>query len=70
MTRIEEQRESVTMDQAKQDIIARGLRVSSGCWEDEDHVYAFSLETAGPATYGHPRAVAHYSKRTRWYTVQ
>ena len=68
--RIEERRSSVTIEQAKADILARGFRVlDAACWEDENHVYAFSVEDCGPATYGHARCTAHYSKGSGWYTV-
>ena len=68
--RIEEQRSGVTLAQAKADVEARGYTVShAACWEDENHVYAFSVEDYGPGTFGHPRCTAHYSKRSGWYTV-
>lgn len=69
MLRIEERRANVTMDEAKADIEARGFRFASWSWEDENHVYAFSIEDSGPATFGHARCTAHYSKTTGWYTV-
>lgn len=69
MRAIEERRDGVTMEQAKSDIAVRGFRPAPWSWEDEHHVYAFSMESCGPATYGHPRCTAHYSKLTRWYTV-
>lgn len=38
-------------------------------WEDAEHVYAFSQETAGPGTYNAARCTVHYSRDTGWLTV-
>ena len=69
MDRIEEQRQAVTLEQAKADIVARGFRVSAGAYEDDNLVVAFSVEHCGPETYGHPSCTARFSKLTGWYTV-
>ena len=39
---------------AKKEVSSRGFRVSAGSWADDETgtVYAFSIESCGPATYG------------------
>jgi len=43
-----------------------GFKNSSSDFENEDHIYAFSVESYGPATYGHPKFTAHFHKTTGW----
>jgi len=50
-------------------VAARGFRVSAGSWEDDTHVYAFSVESYGPATYGHPKCTACWQVAGGWLTV-
>ena len=49
-------------------IRAAGGRNSAADWEDQYNAYAFSVDSCGPATYGHPRFTAHYCKETGWVT--
>ncbi len=48
---------------------AGGTVSDAASWEDEYNAYAFSVETFGPNTYGHPRFTAHYCKYTGWLTL-
>lgn len=41
-----------------------GFNPSVGSWEDASRIYVFSMETYGPATYGHPRYALDYKKDT------
>lgn len=36
-------------------IRSAGLTVSARSWEDDSHAFACSVESCGPATYGHPK---------------
>lgn len=38
-----------------------------GCWEDEDHVYAFSTRSI-PGTLGGSAVTLHWQRVGRWYT--
>jgi hypothetical protein len=42
-----------------------GYTNSAADWENENFMFAFSREIAGPATYGHPMATASYNKETK-----
>ena len=47
----------MTYEQAKQELIRAGYKVSSGSWKDHDSDwFVFSQEGAGPDTYGSPMA--------------
>ena len=54
----------MTMTEAKRRIIDAGYRVSCGSFEDDRIIYACSVETYGPATYGHPWAEVQIIKAT------
>lgn len=45
-------------------VATAGFTPSAGCWEDEHKIFAFSIESCGPATYGHPRYSLEYRKDT------
>ncbi len=47
---------------------AAGFTNCSADWENDAHVYAFSLE-AVPGTFGHPKFTAHYGKYTGYLSV-
>jgi hypothetical protein len=58
-------------NQAKQKMTDSGYTVSEGgSWIDEERgqVYVSSVESYGPATYGHPKAEISYSAETGWYS--
>lgn len=58
----------MTLEQAKQAIRDRGFTPLNGAsWEDSDHVYASSVETFGPSTYGHPKMEISFSKSSGWF---
>lgn len=60
----------MTLEQLKKMIADAGYKVfHSACWESEAMIYAFSVESCGPATYGHPKATACYNKMTGWLTM-
>jgi hypothetical protein len=57
----------VTLEQAKAMVVELGGRVCQGaCWEDNENVYASSVETCGPSTYNHPRFEVQYHKSSGW----
>lgn len=42
------------LEKCKAEVARRGYKVSAGCWSEPDYAIAFSVESGGPATYGHP----------------
>jgi hypothetical protein len=55
----------MTINELEKIIADKGFTVAAGnSWEDDFHAYAFSAESLGPATYGHPACTAHYNKET------
>jgi hypothetical protein len=45
----------MNLEQAKQLVKNAGFRPSEASWAEEGHVFAFSVEGCGPATYGAAR---------------
>jgi hypothetical protein len=43
------------MQICKQLVVQAGYRLSAGFWSRPGYVVAFSVESHGPATYGHPK---------------
>lgn len=41
----------------------------SADWENEVHIYAFSVESYGPGSYGHPKFTAHFNKMTGYLSL-
>jgi hypothetical protein len=50
-------------------LIGMGYTVSHSGDHGNGHFYAFSSETAGPATYNDSACTGHYSADSRWLTV-
>lgn len=44
---------SEALDICKRRVTEAGFTVSAGSWGDETRAYAFSVEGAGPLTFGH-----------------
>lgn len=53
------------IDLMEAEVARRGYRISAGAWFDHaiGMGYAFSVESYGPGTYGHPRCTVSYSVR-------
>lgn len=67
---METQERIPTLADLEQSIIDAGGTVSKArSYEDEHDAYAFSVETFGANTYGHPRMTAHYNKEHGWLSV-
>lgn len=56
----------MTLQECQKMVKAAGFTNSSADWENESHVYAFSVECHGPQTYGHPKHTVHYQKYSGW----
>lgn len=57
--------------QAKQTMKDAGYTPSeAGSWIDDEcgQFYVSSVESRGPATFGHPQAEISYSQETGWYS--
>lgn len=54
----------MNLKEAKNRIAAAGYRVSCRSWEDDEMIYACSIEINGSATYGHPKAEVQVVKAT------
>jgi len=54
----------MTLTEMKREVEVAGFTASAGCWEDELKIVAFSVESCGPATMGHPRFMVQYCKTT------
>lgn len=52
-----------TIAEQEQKVRDAGFRVSAGSWEDENHVYACSIEVCR-GTYGHPMFEAYWTRKT------
>ena len=61
-------RNNATMSEAQKAIRDAGFKNSSFDWEDDEHIFAFSLESARN-TRGASICTAHYNKRTKYFTV-
>jgi hypothetical protein len=57
------------LDDLKPLVQQLGYELSAASWEDDQHAYAFSVETHGPATLNHPKCVVHLCKRTGTLSV-
>ena len=53
----------MTMEELKARIVEAGYRPSKGSWEDENRIFAFSIEVC-PNTYGHSKYSLDYRKNT------
>jgi hypothetical protein len=49
------------LETCKREVALRNFTVSCGCWSENGRAFAFSVETYGPATYGHPRCAIRAS---------
>ena len=56
------------MDELKRIVTNKGFRISAGCWEDSEHIFAFSRELA-PGTMGDSVMTAHYNKISGWLSI-
>jgi hypothetical protein len=55
----------MTIAELEKIVTEKGYTVCTGAsWESDTHIYAFSVESLGPATYGHPACTAHFNKET------
>lgn len=54
----------MTLNELKAKMEALGEKVSPASWEDELHIYVFSVRGLGPATFGHPAVTLHVFKPT------
>lgn len=54
----------MTIHELNRQIMLAGYRPSAGCWEDKERIYAYSVESCGPATYGHPKFALDHRKDT------
>jgi hypothetical protein len=54
----------MTIEELNEQIRRAGYTPAAGAWEDDCEVFAFSVESCGPATYGHPRFCLEYRKVT------
>jgi hypothetical protein len=61
--------ESLSLEEARRMVRERGYKNSAADWESASHVYAFSVESHGPAAYGHPRLTVHYNKASKYLNV-
>lgn len=60
--------ETEALAKAKSIIAAAGFHVSVRSWEDDRSAYACSVESGGPAVYGHATAEAMLDKPSgRWH---
>jgi hypothetical protein len=55
-------KEQITLAMMKRKVIANGFTPSEGCWEDEQKIIAFSVESYGPSHFGHPKFMIEYRK--------
>jgi hypothetical protein len=54
----------MTLNELKAKLETLGEKASAASWEDDLHVYAFSVRGLGPATFGHPAITLHIFKPT------
>ncbi len=52
----------MTLTEMKDKVRRAGYTPSAGCWEDERKIFAFSVESHGAATFGHPVFSIEYRK--------
>lgn len=69
MQRIEEKRQSFSLAEAKQLFADAGVQISVA-FDTGTLVYASSVESFGPATFGHPRHEVSYHRDTGWLVVR
>ena len=43
------------LDDCNRRLELMGFKPSAACWEDANQIYVCSIESFGPATYGHPQ---------------
>lgn len=58
-------------NESRRMMIENGYTISEGgSWIDEERgqVYVSSVESYGPASYGHPKAEISYNVETGWFT--
>ena len=58
----------MTFKELEKVVVENGFRVSVASYENEDFVYACSVE-CHPGTYHHPKFVAALDKRTGWVSI-
>jgi hypothetical protein len=60
----------MTIQDVEKAVESNGYTVSrASSWESESHIYAFSIESCGPETYGAPKCTACYYKPTKTLTI-
>jgi len=60
----------MTIETLQEMVREAGFTNSAADREDEDHVWAFSVEGRGRGTNGHPKFTAHINKSTGWLEVE
>jgi hypothetical protein len=58
----------ITLEVLKEQVRRAGFTPSAGCWEDEQVIFAFSVESHGPATYGAAKFALMYRKEEKTLT--
>ena len=52
---------TLTLEDLRKLVELAGFKPSAGSWEDDDRIFAFSIESV-PGTMGHPRFALQYNK--------